>query len=138
MLKRLTVLQWSKNAKKGGSKPRLSQRRRLPRDPTKQARYIQTIQEVHSYSYCCSLLRHTYSLARMTVNHPKSSSALKTEWSASCGCFSHIRFSCYTNPPNPSLSMLSHFIASYCNCLRITGSCFSQPQACATIQHASR
>ncbi len=42
----LVVMQWSRGTGKGGSKPKLSQRKRLPSNPTKQARYIQTMQEV--------------------------------------------------------------------------------------------
>ncbi|KAL0035010.1 hypothetical protein WJX79_006322 [Trebouxia sp. C0005] len=36
---------WSQNANKGGSKPRLSQRKRLPSNSVKQTRYIQSLQE---------------------------------------------------------------------------------------------
>ncbi|KAL0024470.1 hypothetical protein WJX77_007331 [Trebouxia sp. C0004] len=36
---------WSQNANKGGSKPRLSQRKRLPSNSIKQTRYIQSLQE---------------------------------------------------------------------------------------------
>ena len=57
------VLQWSQNANKGGSKPRLSQRKRLPSNSSKQTRYIQSLQQV-TFGVVCVLINMCHSSSK--------------------------------------------------------------------------